>query len=139
MPSSRADQSDRGTLTREAARRRSVHVLKVAEAIARYGSEQINNGLGPEQARRAALDAANGLEQIAGELRRLTRTARIDLAGRRALTVELSADGLSQRAIAARLGVSKKTVYDDLRRSRPRLARRGRLAEILGPERGEAP
>ena len=105
-------------LAREAARRRAVDVLRVAEAVARYGAEAVGNGLGPEEARRAVVEAAAELEMIAGNLRRLARTApRLDPAGRRALAVDLAADGISQRQIAARLGVTKKVVWDDLRRA----------------------
>ncbi len=104
-------------LAREAARRRAVDVLRVAEAVARYGAEAVGNGLGPEEARRAVVEAAAELEMIAGNLRRLARTARLDPAGRRVLVVDLAASGLSQRAIAARLGVTKKVIWDDLRRA----------------------
>jgi Homeodomain-like domain len=104
-------------LTREAARRRAVNTLRVAEAVARYGAEAVGNGLGPEEARRAAVEVAVELEHVAATLRRLARTARLDPAGRRVLVVDLAASGLSQRAIAARLGVSKRTVFDDLRRA----------------------
>jgi DNA-directed RNA polymerase specialized sigma24 family protein len=127
MPLSVADLPDRETLTREAARRRAVRVLKIAEAIAAHGAEAVGNGLGPEQARRAALDVAAELETIAGNLRRLTRTtARLDRAGRRALVADLAASGLSQRQIADRLGVAKSTVWSDLQRAgRITPARRG--------------
>ena len=105
-------------LTREAARRRAVDTLTIASALAAYAAGQIGNGLSPEEARRAAVDAAAELENLAGNLRRLARTApRLDPAGRRALAVDLAASGLSQRAIAARLGVTKKVIWDDLRRA----------------------
>ena len=57
------------------------------------------------------------MEIIAANLRRLARTARLDPAGRRALAADLAASGLSQRVIAARLGVTKKVIWDDLRRA----------------------
>lgn len=100
------------------ARRRVVDVLTVASAVAAYAARSVGNGLGPEEARRAAVEAAAELEIIAANLRRLARTApRLDPAGRRVLAADLAASGLSQRAIAARLGVSKRTVFDDLRRA----------------------
>jgi DNA-directed RNA polymerase specialized sigma24 family protein len=104
-------------LAREAARRRAVDVLRVAEAVARYGAEAVGNGLGPEEARRAVVDAAAELEAVAAALRRLARTDRLDRAGRRRLAADLAAGGLSQEAIAARLGVARSTVWSDLRRA----------------------
>jgi hypothetical protein len=104
-------------LAREAARRRAVDVLRLAAAIAEYGAGQVGNGLGPDQARRAVVDAAAELEAAAAALRRLARLDRLDPAGRRRLAAELAADGISQRQIAARLGVTKKVIWDDLRRA----------------------
>jgi Homeodomain-like domain-containing protein len=104
-------------LAREAARRRAVDVLTIASAIADYGARSIGNGLGPDEARRAAVEVAVELEHVAATLRRLARTDRLDPAGRRALAAELAADGISQRQIAARLGVTKKVIWDDLRRA----------------------
>jgi DNA-directed RNA polymerase specialized sigma24 family protein len=101
-------------LGREAARRRAVDTLRVAEAVARYGAEAVGNGLGPEESRRAVVEVAAELEAIAGTLRRLARSGRLDPAGRRALVVQLAADGMSQRAIGRAVGVSKRTVWDDL-------------------------
>jgi len=77
-----------------------VTVLRLAEAIARYSTEQIGNGLSPEQARRAALDIAAELELVAGKLRRLTgplslaECRALDVASRRALAVQFVASGL---------------------------------------------
>jgi DNA-directed RNA polymerase specialized sigma24 family protein len=104
-------------LAREAARRRAVDVLRLAAAIAEYGAGQVGNGLGPEEARRAVVDAAAELEAVAAALRRLARPDRLDRAGRRRLAADLAAGGLSQEAIAARLGVARSTVWSDLRRA----------------------
>lgn len=98
----------RGTLTRDAARREAVDTLTIASAVAAYAAGQIGNGLSPQQARQAAIEAAAELETVAGTLRRLARTTRPDPAGRRALVAELSASGWSQRRIAAEVGVCRK-------------------------------
>ncbi len=119
MPSRAAKPIRRGTLTRDAARRQAVAVLRFGESMCAYAAGQLADGLSPEQARQAALDAAAELAGLAGALRRLTRLD-LDRAQRRALAVELAASGMSQRQIAEQLGVSKKTIWADLRR----LARR---------------
>ena len=110
---------------RALARRRSVDMLRLAESVAGYAAAQLANGLGPEQARRAALDAAAELETIGAELRALA-LARLSPAGRRALAVELVGGGVSRRAAADLLGCAESTVRADLRRRAP--ARGYRLA-----------
>jgi DNA-binding NarL/FixJ family response regulator len=114
MPSRAEQPARRETLTRQAARRQAVDVLRVAEAVAGYSARQLSNGLGPEAARQAALDAAGELELVAGTLRRLTRLE-LNAEQRRALAVQLAASGLSQRQIAEQVGRSKRTVWGYLR------------------------
>jgi hypothetical protein len=82
-------------LAREARRRAAVNALKLAESIARYGAEQVADGLGPAEAARAVIEAADALEHAAARLRRLTRPGRIDPAERRLLAARLAASGLS--------------------------------------------
>ena len=103
MPSS-AEQS---------ARRRAVDGLRIAEGIAAYAARSLGNGLGREEARRAALEAAAELEEAAASLRRLARPD--PAAQRRAVALELAASGWSRREIAARLGVSGETARRYLR------------------------
>ena len=113
-------EAARKRLAYEAARRRqAVATLRLAEAVARYAADQVGNGLGPQAARQATVEAAGELAELAAVLRRLA-LARPDLdtAGRRALAVQLAADGLSQRQAARVLGVSKKTVWTYLRPGR---------------------
>jgi DNA-directed RNA polymerase specialized sigma24 family protein len=98
----------------EAARRQAVSTLKLAEAIAGYGARQAGNGLGPAEAARTLVEVARELENLAGNLRRLAALDGLDPAARRRLVVQLAADGWSQRKIAAAVGVSKRTVWDDL-------------------------
>jgi DNA-binding NarL/FixJ family response regulator len=113
VPSRAAKPAPRGTLTRDAARRQAVDVLRLGESMCAYAAGQLANGLSAEQARQAALDAAADLAELSAALRRLT-SLDLDPAQRRALAVELAASGMSQRQIAEQLGVSKKTIWTDL-------------------------
>jgi DNA-directed RNA polymerase specialized sigma24 family protein len=106
------------TAARDAARRQVVGVLRVGASVCAYAAASIVNGLGPAEARRAALDAAVELAGLAGALRRLARLD-LDRAQRRAVAVELAASGISQRQIADLLGVHRKTVWSDLRAAHP--------------------
>ena len=110
MPESAAQSAERKALARRAA----VDTLKIASAIADYAASAIGDGLSPEAARRATLDAAGELEITATSLRRLV-LGRLSPAERRALAVALAADGLTVRQIAARLGRSERQVQDYLR------------------------
>ncbi len=70
-------------------RARVVDLLRIAEGIAGYAARSVGNGLEPEAARRAALEAAGDLEAAAASLRRLARpgpgsAGRQDEAARRA-------------------------------------------------------
>lgn len=119
MPSRAASPARREALTREAARRSAVDVLRVASAITAYASRELANGLSPEQARVATMEAARELQLVAGKLMALARVRPgLDPAGRRALAVELAAAGLSQRQIAEQVGRSPRQVRDYLRAAR---------------------
>lgn len=98
---------------REAARRQAVDTLRIAASIAAYSAERIGNGLSPQEATRATADAARELELIVGQLRRLTRR-NLAPAERRALAVQLVAEGLTQRQAAAQIGVSPRRAWDYL-------------------------
>ena len=96
----------RRRLPREAARRRqAVATLRLAEAVARYAADQMANGLAPEQARAAAIDAAGELAELAALLRKLTR---LGPAERRELALELGGLGWDKHRIAVRLGLSDR-------------------------------
>jgi DNA-directed RNA polymerase specialized sigma24 family protein len=98
---------------REAARRQVVTELRVAASTASYAAGQVADGLSPSEATRAALDAADAMEATARTLRALLARPRLP-AERRALAVQLVAQGLTQRQAAARLGVSPRRVWDYL-------------------------
>ena len=110
MPESAEQSAERKALARRAA----VDTLKIASAIADYAASAIGDGLSPEAARRATLDAAGELEITAASLRRLV-LGRLSPAERRALAVGLAADGLTVRQIAAQVGRSERQVQDYLR------------------------
>jgi DNA-directed RNA polymerase specialized sigma24 family protein len=105
--------AERKRAVRDAGRRRSaVDVLTVASAVAGYAAREVGDGLGPEQARLAVVEAAAELEAAASSLRRL---ARLGPADRRALAANLAALGFTRAEIADRLGVSQRAVYGYLR------------------------
>lgn len=89
-----------------------VDVLRVAESLAGYAAGRVGNGLGPAEARLAAVEAASELAEVASVLRRL---ARLSASERSALVGRLTALGLSRVEVARRLGVSERTVYRVLR------------------------
>ena len=66
MPGS-GERAARREPSREAARRQAVTTLEVAGAVASYAARSIGNGLSPEAARRAVIDAAAELELVALE------------------------------------------------------------------------
>ena len=100
-------------------RGRAVDLLRIASAIAEYSARSLGNGLGPDEARRAALDAAGELEAAAASLRALARPgdggSAARSAGRRDEAARLTAAGWSREEIAARLGVTPETARRYLR------------------------
>ena len=81
--------------------------MNIAGGMLHFAVRQLGDGLPPEQARAVAADAADELEQVAEALRRLTRPGPAE---RRALAVQLADLGVPRRRIAARLGVSSRTM-----------------------------
>ena len=83
-------------------RARVVDLLRIASGVAGYAARSLGNGLEPEEARRAALEAAADLEAAALALRALARPDPVAdparLARRRAEALELAAAGWSRRA-----------------------------------------
>jgi transposase len=134
-----ATPARRGKLTREAARREAVDVLTVASAVAAYSARSIGNGLSPAEASRAALATAAELEHIAATLRRLARLDLLDRAERRRLVAELAATGMSQRAIAAAVGVDKRTVWGDLHGLATNVPHPGRVSINPSAASGSSP
>jgi DNA-directed RNA polymerase specialized sigma24 family protein len=117
VPEPATPNAERKALARESARRRQVvATLRLAEAVAGYAADQAGNGLGPEEARAAAIDAAGELAEMAATLRRLTRLGPSE---RRVLAVQLSAFGWTRHEVARRLGVSERAVWNYLRPGDP--------------------
>ena len=110
-------------------------MLRIAEGICGYAGRAVMDGLSPEAARRAVIDAAAELELAASRLRRLAgpgpvadSAARQDEAARRrAVAVELAAEGVPAAQAAVRLGVHPSTVRKWRRRAAglPRAVTRG--------------
>ena len=100
----------RARAEQSAERRRAVDALRIAEGIAAYAARSLGNGLEPEEARRAALEAAAELEQVAASLRRLARPDPVaDSAGAARGGPRAGRVGLARRAIAEQLGVTGET------------------------------
>ena len=95
---------------RQAARRReAVRALRLGEATCAYTAGQLGNGLGPDEARRAAMEAAAELVAVAEVLRRSVRPTRFE---RQRMARQWIGRGyLSARQVADRLGVSERTVW----------------------------
>jgi DNA-directed RNA polymerase specialized sigma24 family protein len=106
-------QNEHKRRVREARRRgEAVELLRFVQAAAGYAAGQLGNGLGPAQAREAALELAAELELAAVSLR---RAVRLRPAERRALARLLAARGVPTRQIAARVGVSDRSVRSYVR------------------------
>ena len=87
-------------------------MLQIAEATCRYAASVIGNGVSPAEARETAVFTAGELAVVAETLRRLTR---LGPAQRRVLAVQLTGLGMSRREVAARVGVSERSVRYYLR------------------------
>jgi hypothetical protein len=102
----RAELRARG---REAERRReAAAALRIGASLCEYTAEQVGNGLTPQDARRAVVEVAAELADLAEQLRRL---ARLRPADRRSLAAAWAGLGMSRTEIARRLGVSDRAVY----------------------------
>ena len=83
-------------------------MLALVECTARYGASTLANGASPDDAAETAVFVAEQLEAMAVALRRLA--APDGPAERRAQARRLAALGLPPPTIAARLGVSERSV-----------------------------
>jgi DNA-directed RNA polymerase specialized sigma24 family protein len=102
-------EAERQRRSREAARRRTaVTMLQITEATCRYAASQLSNGTGPDEARETALFVAGELAMMAETLRRLTRLRPDE---RREMARRLAGLGWPKRQIAARLGISERSVW----------------------------
>jgi hypothetical protein len=100
-----------GARVRADARRRAeaVSLLRLVADMAAYTARQAGNGLGPDEARRAIIEAAGELSAASEQLRHLARLA--SPGQRRAEAARLAGLGFGPRAIGRRLGVSERTAF----------------------------
>lgn len=113
MPEPAAASAERERLAREDGRRQAAALLRLSESVSRYAAGQVSDGLSPAEARRAVIEAAGALAELARSLRRLAWLD--DPAERRVVARELAAGGMSRRDVADRLGVSETAVRGYLR------------------------
>jgi DNA-directed RNA polymerase specialized sigma24 family protein len=109
-----ADRCKQARARRAAERREAVTLLRLVADLAGYAAAQVGNGLTPADARAAVRELAGELDAAAVRLRRLARPAPAE---RRTVVRLLSAQGMSGAQVAARVGLSEKSVYRY--RSRP--------------------
>jgi DNA-directed RNA polymerase specialized sigma24 family protein len=113
------DKCKQARARRAAERREAIALLRLAADLAAYGAVQVGNGLSPADARAAVGELAGELASIAVRLRRMARPGPAE---RRIVVRLLFAQGMSGTQIAARVGLSEKTVYRY--RARPSCPRR---------------
>jgi DNA-directed RNA polymerase specialized sigma24 family protein len=102
------DKCKQARQRRAAERREAVALLRLVADLAAYAGAQVGNGLAPDDARAAVREVAAELDAAAIRLRRMARPGPAE---RRTLVRLLFAQGLSGAQIAARVGLSEKSVY----------------------------
>jgi uncharacterized protein YjcR len=101
------DAEGQHRLNEAARRRQAADLLRTIAFVSSYASAQLRDGLSPEQARRATVEAAGELAAAAKALRHL---ARLRMAERYKLALTLAGQGMPTAEIAARLGCAPRTV-----------------------------
>jgi hypothetical protein len=104
-----SDRCKQARARRAAERREAVALLRLVADLAAYGATQVGNGLAPAEARAAIGELAGELAETAARLRRMARP--LEAAERRRMVRLLTGHGLSGAAVAARVGLSEKSVY----------------------------
>jgi DNA-directed RNA polymerase specialized sigma24 family protein len=102
------DRCKQARARRAAERREAVALLKLVADLASYGAAQVGNGLAPADALAAVREVAGELDAAAARLRRIARPGPAE---RRTIVRLLFAQGLSGAQVAARVGLSEKSVY----------------------------
>jgi DNA-directed RNA polymerase specialized sigma24 family protein len=102
------DRCKQARARRAAERREAVALLRLVADLAAYGATQVGNGLAPADARAAVAEVAAELQEAAARLRRIARPGPAE---RRTLVRLLSAQGMTGAQVAARVGLSEKSVY----------------------------
>ena len=113
MPEPADTARERKRLADEAARRRSaVNLLRITACACDYASERLSNGASPAEAAETVVFVSGEMAEVAEALRRL---ALVSPAERRVRAVQLAQLGMSREEIAARLGVSERSVRSYLK------------------------
>jgi DNA-directed RNA polymerase specialized sigma24 family protein len=108
-PAVSADAARMRRVRSVARRREAVRALRLGEVTCSYAADIIGNGVGPAEARRAAIECSAELVAVAETLRRAVRPTQFE---REWMARQWHALGyLSARQIADRLGVSERTVW----------------------------
>jgi hypothetical protein len=101
-----SDKCKQARKRRAAERREAVALLRLVADLAGYAAAQVGNGLSPADARAAIGEVAAEIDAAAARLRRMGA-----LAERRNLARLLLGQGMTGTQVAARVGLSEKTVY----------------------------
>jgi DNA-binding NarL/FixJ family response regulator len=113
-----SDKCKQARARRAAECREAVALMRLAADLASYGAQQVGNGLAPADARAAVGELAGELASIAVRLRRMARPGSPGSAERRMIVGLLFAQGMSGTQVAARVGLSERTVYEYRRQAR---------------------
>jgi DNA-directed RNA polymerase specialized sigma24 family protein len=102
------DRCKQARKRRAAERREAVALLRLVADLAGYAAGQVGNGLSPADARAAVGEVAGELDAAAARLRRMARPGPAE---RRVVVRLLSGQGMSASQVAARVGLSEKSIY----------------------------
>jgi DNA-directed RNA polymerase specialized sigma24 family protein len=102
------DRCKQARARRAAERREAVALLRLIGQMADYAAQRVGNGLSPADARAAVGEVAGELDAAAARLRRMARPGPAE---RRMVVRLLFAQGMSGAQVAARVGLSEKSVY----------------------------
>jgi DNA-directed RNA polymerase specialized sigma24 family protein len=113
-----SDRCKQARARRAAERREAVALLHLVADLAGYAAGQVGNGLPPSSALAAVREVAAELDAAATRLRRIARPGPAE---RRMVVGLLLGQGLSGAQVAARVGLSERTVtrYRALGAGRP--------------------
>jgi hypothetical protein len=107
-----SDRCKQARARRAAERREAAALLRLVAQMAAYGAVQVSDGLAPADARAAIGELAAELDAAAVRLRRMARPGSPGSAERRTVVRLLFAQGMSGTQVAARVGLSERTVYE---------------------------
>jgi hypothetical protein len=103
-----SDRCKQARARRASERREAAALMRLVAQMANYGAREVSNGLTPADARAAIGELAAELDAAAVRLRRIARPGPAE---RRMVIRLLFAQGMSGAQVAARVGLSEKSVY----------------------------